>query len=94
MTSLTTPDEHLRQVSQTFSGATNPRTADVLTAAVRQEFILLSDTLGVSMLIEMIACGRGVRGQRVDRRLHACRRVPIRRGSRKRLSAASAPRSG
>jgi len=85
---VTTPAEHERQVARTFSGAADPRLAQVMEAAVRhlhafvaevgltrrewlagiqfltavghtcdelrQEFILLSDTLGVSMLVEMI----------------------------------------
>ena len=88
MTALTTPEEHRRQVCATFDDAPDPRTAEVMAAAVRhlhafveevglsrqewlagiafltavgkkcddvrQEFILLSDTLGVSMLLEMI----------------------------------------
>jgi protocatechuate 3,4-dioxygenase beta subunit len=88
MTVPTTADEHLRQVCSTFARSPNPRTATILSAAVRhlhafvqevgltrsewqtgidfltavghrcdevrQEFILLSDTLGVSMLMEMI----------------------------------------
>ncbi len=88
MTGLTSPDEHVRQVCDTFAAAREPCTAEILTAAVRhlhafveevgltrrewaaainfltavgqrcddvrQEFILLSDTLGVSMLVEMI----------------------------------------
>ncbi len=88
MTTPTTADAHLRQVCSTFARSPNPRTATILSAAVRhlhafvqevgltgaewqtgidfltavghrcdevrQEFILLSDTLGVSMLMEMI----------------------------------------
>jgi len=88
MTPPVTPDELVRQVCSSFDRAPNPRTATIMSAAVRhlhafvqevgltpsewrtgiefltavghkcdelrQEFILLSDTLGVSMLIEMI----------------------------------------
>jgi catechol 1,2-dioxygenase len=88
MTTPGTPNDHLRQVWASFAQSPNPRTAAVLSAAVRhlhafvrevgltrsewqagidfltavghrcdevrQEFILLSDTLGVSMLVEMI----------------------------------------
>ncbi|HET6952227.1 MAG TPA: dioxygenase [Acidimicrobiales bacterium] len=95
MTTNITPAEHLAAVQATFSGAGDPRLADVMRSLVahlhafvvdvgltrdewfagidfltrvghmcdgqRQEFILLSDTLGVSMLVEMLAQG-GVPG--------------------------------
>jgi hydroxyquinol 1,2-dioxygenase len=82
------PEQHLAEVQATFDGATDPRTAEIMKAAVkhlhafieevgltrdewfagiqfltavghkcdavRQEFILLSDTLGASMLVEML----------------------------------------
>jgi len=82
------PSEHLAQVQATFEGTADPRTVELVRAAVkhlhafieevgltrdewfagiqfltsvgqkcddtRQEFILLSDTLGASMLVEMI----------------------------------------
>ena len=82
------PSEHLAQVQATFDGTADPRTVEIVKAAVkhlhafieevgltrdewfagiqfltsvgqkcddvRQEFILLSDTLGASMLVEMI----------------------------------------
>jgi hydroxyquinol 1,2-dioxygenase len=88
MTAHLSPAEHLEAVQRSFDGAVDPRTAEVVRAAVahlhafveevgltseewlegirfltavgamcddvRQEFILLSDTLGVSMLVEML----------------------------------------
>lgn len=88
MPAAVTPEEHRRQVCESFGGAPDARTAAVLASAVkhlhafveevgltreewragiefltevgqrcddvRQEFILLSDTLGVSMLLEMV----------------------------------------
>ena len=88
MAAATTPEEHRRQVCESFAGAADARTAQIMTAAVehlhafvqevgltreewmagirfltavgqrcdevRQEFILLSDTLGVSMLLELV----------------------------------------
>jgi hydroxyquinol 1,2-dioxygenase len=87
----TSPPQHLAEVQATFENAANPRTAEIMKAAVkhlhafveevgltrdewfagvqfltavghkcddvRQEFILLSDTLGVSMLVEMLNHG-------------------------------------
>lgn len=89
MRSLTTVEEHRRQVCGTFGRAADPRLIQIMQAAVRhlhafaeelaltreewlaginfltavgktcdearQEFILLSDTLGLSMLIEMLS---------------------------------------
>lgn len=89
MPGVTTPEEHRRQVCDAFTNAADPRTVQIMAAAVRhlhsfveevgltrdewtagirfltsvgarcddvrQEFILLSDTLGVSMLLEMVS---------------------------------------
>ena len=89
------PSEHLAQVQATFDGTADPRTVEIVRAAVkhlhafieevgltrdewfagiqfltatgqmcdptRQEFILLSDTLGVSSLVEMVT-HHGVEG--------------------------------